>query len=150
MSIIRKLSIPIIFSIISIFYLYGIGLIDTGYDEGIFGASFLPTISVIFIFILILMDIFNSTKEKEPFEIKKIHFKPIVLFTISTIIYLIVFNLFGYLIATPLYVLAVYACFSDEKISIIKAIFTAIIVTAVFYFLFAVIFNVRLPVFLGS
>lgn len=149
-STIRNLSIPIIFSIISIIYLYGIDLIDSGYDEGLFGAKFLPIISVSFIFILIIIDAINSIKEDKTFEIKKINFKPILIFSISTVIYLILFNYFGYLVSTPLYVIAVYACFSDEKISIPKAVLTSIILTAIFYFLFSVIFNVRLPVFLGS
>jgi putative tricarboxylic transport membrane protein len=149
-SIIRKLSIPILFSIISIIYLYGIGLIDSGYDEGIFGATFVPIISVLFIFILIIVDAINSIKENKTFEIKKINFKPISIFTIATVTYLILFHFFGYLVSTPLYVSAVYVCFSDEKISIPKAILTSIMVTAIFYFLFSVIFNVRLPVFLGS
>jgi putative tricarboxylic transport membrane protein len=147
---IRKLSIPILFSFISIIYLYGIDLIDSGYDEGIFGAKFLPVISVSFIFILIIIDAIKSIKEKTDFEIKKINFKPITIFSISTVIYLILFNYLGYLVSTPLYVIAVYVCFSDEKISIYKAVLTSIILTAVFYFLFSVIFNVRLPVLLGG
>lgn len=147
---IRKLSIPILFSFISIIYLYGIDLIDSGYDEGIFGAKFLPVISVSFIFILIIIDVIKSIKEKTDFEIKKINFKPVTIFSISTVIYLILFNYLGYLVSTPLYVISVYVCFSDEKISIYKAVLTSIILTAVFYFLFSVIFNVRLPVLLGG
>ncbi|ETX12691.1 hypothetical protein MUS1_02220 [Marinomonas ushuaiensis DSM 15871] len=149
-SIIRKLSIPVLFIIISIIYFLGIDSIDIGYDEGVFGAKFVPTITVSLMFTFIVIDIIKSFKEDKIFEIKKIEFKPIIIFTTATIMYLIFFNLFGYLLSTPLYVFIVYVCFSDGKISIIKATLTSIIVTTIFYFLFSVIFNVRLPIFLGS
>jgi len=68
---------------------------------------------------------------------------------LSTGLYIAVFKTVGYPIATFLYVYALLYLFKLENVGQVRRIVYCAIITGVFYVLFAVIFQVRLPLLEG-
>ena len=74
---------------------------------------------------------------------------PAIKIVVSTAIYIAVLKILGYPLSTFLYVYALLFFFKLEKTGQIRRIAYSAVITAVFYVLFAVIFQVRLPMLEG-
>lgn len=144
-SILRKSLVPVIFIVFSVIYFYGILNIDDSFDEGFFGIKFIPFVVFFLLIIFSLIDFYKSNSSNVKFEIESIKFKPIFIVALSTLIYVFVFDIVGYIVATPFYVLALCYCFKEENFNFLYYIVVSILTTLAFYMLFSFVFSVRLP-----
>ena len=141
----RKSLVPVIFIVFSVVYLYGILNIDDSFDEGFFGIKFIPFVVFFLLILFSLIDFYKSRKSEVVFEIQNIKFKSIFVVALSTLIYVFVFDVVGYVIATPFYVMALCYCFKEESFNIFYYAAVSFLTTLAFSILFSFVFNVRLP-----
>lgn len=143
--ILRKSLIPVIFIVFSVIYLYGILNIDDSFDEGFFGIKFIPFVVFFLLILFSLIDLYKSKSSDAKFEIENIKFKSVFLVSLSTLTYVFIFDVVGYVIATPFYVLALCYCFKEERFNIFYCLIVSLLTTFAFYMLFSFVFSVRLP-----
>ncbi len=151
------LLLPLFLLIITTIYLATALQITPQFDEGLVGPSFVPVLVSILMYIalgFVFRDVlkapfaFDETIIEES-QTEKPSLGPAIKIVVSTAIYIAVLKILGYPLSTFLYVYALLFFFKLEKTGQIRRIAYSAVITAVFYVLFAVIFQVRLPMLEG-
>ncbi|WOI12354.1 tripartite tricarboxylate transporter TctB family protein [Thalassospira lucentensis] len=153
-----NLILPIFLLIITTVYLATALQITPQFDEGLVGPSFVPVLASILMYValgFVFRDILRApapTEDAAGDEVKeedKPSLAAAIKIVLATAIYITVFKTLGYPLSTFLYVYALLFFFRLENTGQIRRIAYSAIITAVFYVLFAVIFQVRLPMLEG-
>lgn len=153
-----NLILPIFLLIITTVYLATALQITPQFDEGLVGPSFVPVLASILMYValgFVFSDILRAPAPTddaagdEVTEEDKPSLTAAIKIVLATAIYIAVFKTLGYPLSTFLYVYALLSFFRLENTGQIRRIAYSAIITAVFYVLFAVIFQVRLPMLEG-
>lgn len=153
-----NLILPIFLLIITTVYLATALQITPQFDEGLVGPSFVPVLASILMYValgFVFRDILRApapTDDAASDEVKeedKPSLAAAIKIVLATAIYIAAFKTLGYPLSTFLYVYALLFFVRLENTGQIRRIAYSAIITAVFYVLFAVIFQVRLPMLEG-
>lgn len=156
--------LPLFLLIITTIYLATALQITPQFDEGLVGPSFVPVLASLLMYLALFFVFRDALKTPKPAletvesasegeaeteaEEKPSLAAPIKI-VCATGLYIAVFKTVGYPIATFLYVYALLYLFKLENARQVRRIIYSAIITGVFYVLFAVIFQVRLPLLEG-
>jgi putative tricarboxylic transport membrane protein len=143
----RRLILPFVLFVITSIYLATALQITAQFDEGLVGPSFVPVVASILMYValaFVVLGIRNDTDTAKP---AKPDLAAPIKVVVVTAIYILAFKPLGYPVSTFLYVYALLYIFGLEDTGHIKRLVYTAAITAVFYALFAVIFQVRLPLF---
>lgn len=141
----NRLILPFFFFLTTTIYLYKAVQIRPQIDEGLVGPSFIPILASVLMYISLGFVVRKILITHENYENEKNAVLDIMLTVISTAIYIFIFKFLGYMISTFLYVYALLYVFKFDEKNQMKRILYVSVITGIFYLLFAVIFNVRLP-----
>ncbi|MGB0664903.1 MAG: tripartite tricarboxylate transporter TctB family protein [Pontibacterium sp.] len=142
----RHLALPLVFFLATTVYLATALQITPLYDEGIAGPAFIPvTISLLMYLCLffVVKDMVQQGVETD--DDVEFSIKTLAALSVTTVGYLIAFKPLGYSVSTFFFVLALLYIFKLDAFNLLKKAMTATAITAAFYVLFAVCFQVRLP-----
>ena len=143
------LLMPLFLLLLTTIYLLASLQISPQVDEGLTGPKFLPILSTIGMYIVLSIIIFKTIRKSKVGYKKNnesnIDWKGIVFFVVATALYIALFKVLGYLLDSFLYVFCLLYVFGLDKCGPVKRIVYSIAITAIFYFLYAFIFQVRLP-----
>lgn len=152
------LILPLFLLIITTIYLATALQITPQFDEGLVGPSFVPILASLLMYLALFFVFRDALKTPTPAveaaeggdeaQEKPSLAAPIKI-VFATGLYIAVFKTVGYPIATFLYVYALLYLFKLENAGQVRRIIYSVIITGVFYVLFAVIFQVRLPLLEG-
>ena len=146
-----SLVLPLFLLIITTVYLATALQITPQFDEGLVGPSFVPVLASILMYValgFVFRDILRALAPTDD-AADKPSLAAAIKIVLATAIYIAVFKTLGYPLSTFLYVYALLFFFRLENAGQIRRIAYSAIITAVFYVLFAVIFQVRLPMLEG-
>ncbi|WP_027135625.1 tripartite tricarboxylate transporter TctB family protein [Geminicoccus roseus] len=118
------------------------------FSEGFAGPRFLPTIAALLVYAALGFQTFATWRSRRATALEGSLKQPAIVVAV-TALYILVFGLLGYLLSTFAYVLALFAVFGFEKDRTLWRIGYAVLVTALFYALFAGAFGIRLPKLAG-
>ncbi|RCK35523.1 hypothetical protein TH9_02190 [Thalassospira xiamenensis] len=153
-----NLILPLFLLIITTVYLATALQITPQFDEGLVGPSFVPVLASILMYValgFVFRDILRApapTDDSAGDEVTdedKPSLAAAIKIVLATAIYIAAFKTLGYPLSTFLYVYALLFFFRLENTGQIRRIAYSAIITAVFYVLFVVIFQVRLPMLEG-
>jgi putative tricarboxylic transport membrane protein len=144
-----RLILPFVLFVITTIYLFSAFQITPQVDEGLVGPSFIPVLASLLMYIAlgfvvreILLERKNQKEEKQSIWV-------LTQMVIATAVYILVFKIFGYLISTFVYVYVLLYVFDLKESNQFKRVLYSAIIAGVFYVLYSVIFQVRLPIFKG-
>ncbi|MDG4718356.1 MULTISPECIES: tripartite tricarboxylate transporter TctB family protein [Thalassospira] len=145
--------------IITTIYLATALQITPQFDEGLVGPSFVPVLASILMYLalgFVFRDVLMTSKaqsaaDSETQDTSDEETSLVVPIKVVgvTALYIAAFKTVGYPISTFLYVYALLFLFKLENTGQLRRIAYSVIITGVFYVLFAVIFQVRLPLLEG-
>ncbi len=145
----NQLVLPFLLFLGTTIYLLAAFQIKPQVDEGLVGPSFIPVLTSILMYIAlffvlkkILQDQLEQPKEKESLW-------PFIQMVIATAAYILLFKVLGYPISTFLYTYVMLYIFDLKETTQIKRILYSALITVIFYVLYSVIFQVRLPMLKG-
>ncbi|MBB4121125.1 tripartite tricarboxylate transporter TctB family protein [Martelella radicis] len=120
-------------------------------SEGAVGPRGLPYVACVLMYVALFIVLFQEFRKREPRgeASLKSHIRPAGV-VIATAAYIFMFQNLGYAVSTLLYVGALFIIFRFELKRPLLFLFYDILVTAVFYALYAGVFSVRLPTLTGS
>ncbi len=148
-TLLLDLLMPLFLLVLTTVYLFASLQISPQVDEGLTGPKFLPILSTIGMYIVLAIIIFKTIRKnripcgKE--NDSNVDWKGIVFFVVATALYIALFKVLGYLLDSFLYVFCLLYVFGLDKCGLVKRVAYAIAITAIFYFLYAFVFQVRLP-----
>ncbi|MCF3935362.1 tripartite tricarboxylate transporter TctB family protein [Acuticoccus sp. M5D2P5] len=148
MHLIARLFVPLGLIGFSVIYFIEAGQIRSIYDTGPIRSGdypkFLAVALAVAVVVAVALD-FRKAHKAERVEWGGVGLAFLVIATCA--VYLLLFQFVGYFVSTILFTLALLAIFSRLEMSIPRTILEAVVLTAVVYGLFAVVFEVRLPAF---
>ncbi|MGO2241823.1 MAG: tripartite tricarboxylate transporter TctB family protein [Halomonas sp.] len=118
-------------------------------EDTIVGPRFMPILIAIMMYIALLAVLVDEWRKNEQVSANSSFLRPLMI-VVATAIYIAVFRPLGYIPATLGFVVALFLIFGFERKRPAFFALYAVAVTALFYGLFAGIFNVRLPPVLGG
>ncbi len=118
-------------------------------DEGLVGPSFIPVLASIFMYAALGFVVRGILNDPQKPQNDKQSLWVLAQMVIVTAAYILLFKKLGYPLSTFLFVYALLYIFSLEEKSYLKRIFYSAGITGIFYILYAICFNVRLPLFEG-
>ena len=150
-NLLLDLLMPLFLLVLTTIY-FGASLqINPQVDEGLTGPKFIPILVTIGMYVVLAIIIFKTIKNSRTAGNKEktsdIDWRGIVFFVVATALYISLFKVLGYLLDTFLYVFALLYVFGLDQSGLLKRIVYSVAITAIFYFLYAFIFQVRLPLF---
>ncbi|MHB0775374.1 tripartite tricarboxylate transporter TctB family protein [Halomonas sp. WWR20] len=113
------------------------------------GPRFMPILMAIVMYVSLVVVLVGELRRDELASSNGSFFRPLLVI-VATGIYIAVFRPLGYVPATLGFVVALFLIFGFERRRPAIFILYVIVVTAIFYGLFAGIFGVRLPPMLGG
>ena len=129
------------------YYAYLTSQLPTRNLPNTLGIDFMPWVLVACLFLLSLLllfqSVFKGTSEKCDYKISHKEGLGILLLTVIVLLYIKAMNLYGFLCATPLFVVILMLISGSRKWK--ELLVTAIFVTLGIYFFFLKIFKVPLP-----
>ena len=144
----NRLILPLVLFLVTTIYLISAIQLTPQIDEGLVGPSFIPILASVFMYIAlgfvvreILQDRKNQKGEKQSFWV-------LAQMVLATAAYILLFKILGYSLSTFMYVYALLYIFDLEKNQIKRILYSGGIM-GIFYVLYAVIFQVRLPMLEG-
>ncbi|WP_157831959.1 tripartite tricarboxylate transporter TctB family protein [Thalassospira marina] len=143
----RRLILPFVLFVITSIYLATALQITAQFDEGLVGPSFVPVVASILMYVALAFVVYGMRKDRDTTESEKISLVAPIKVVAVTALYILAFKPLGYPVSTFLYVYALLFIFGLEDTGHVKRLIYTIAITGVFYVLFAVIFQVRLPLF---
>ncbi len=145
----NRLILPLVLFLVTTIYLISAIQLTPQIDEGLVGPSFIPILASVFMYIAlgfvvreILQDRKNQKGEKQSFWV-------LAQMVLATAAYILLFKILGYSLSTFMYVYALLYIFDLEEKNQIKRILYSGGIMGIFYVLYAVIFQVRLPMLEG-
>ncbi|KXF75322.1 hypothetical protein ATN84_18815 [Paramesorhizobium deserti] len=142
-----RLLLPLFLFILTTVYIAAALRIVPQISEGLAGPSFMPLV-IAFIMYAGLARIIWSDLTQEHEQPEGSLLQPFLI-VLATVLYIAAFKPLGYGVSTLLFVLALFRLFQFQDGRIIRQIFYAVAVTAVFHGLFAFAFGIRLPTLMG-
>lgn len=145
----KRLFLPLFLFVITSIYLASALQITPQFDEGLVGPSFVPILASILMYVslvFVFRDIFRSERPSSDTAERTSLMAPVKV-VVATGIYIALFKPLGYPVATFLYVYALLFVFGLQGAGQIRRIVYSALITAVFFGLFDLIFQVRLPMF---
>ncbi|MTH79421.1 hypothetical protein GL286_17020 [Paracoccus aestuariivivens] len=144
-----EFALPVFFLILTTIYLAAAFAIRAQISEPFWqGPRAIPIVASVMMYALLLFVLVRqfrtSNAKSQPGEI----LRPVWVM-VATGVYIYVFEPLGYGLSTLLYVFALFFIFEFRTRQRLAFVIYALVVTAVFYILYAVIFGVRLPELFG-
>ncbi|WP_085578738.1 tripartite tricarboxylate transporter TctB family protein [Thalassospira mesophila] len=143
----RRLILPFVLFVITSIYLATALQITAQFDEGLVGPSFVPVVASILMYIALAFVVLGMRNDTDKAAREKLNLAAPLKVVVATAVYILAFKPLGYPVSTFLYVYALLYIFGLEDTGPLKRIAYTAAITAVFYALFALIFQVRLPLF---
>lgn len=112
------------------------------------GPKAMPVLASILMYALLVLVLVRQFRSARTGPAEGSAVRP-VLVTIATAIYIFAFEPLGYGLSTILFVCALFVIFDFKRRQPLSFAIHAVVVTAVFYLLYAVVFGVRLPELYG-
>jgi len=144
-----RLILPFVLFVITTIYLFSALQITPQVDEGLVGPSFIPVLASLLMYIALGFVVRGIQLEPKNQKEETQSIGVLTQMVIATAIYILFFKIFGYLISTFVYVYALLYVFDLKESNQFKRILYSAIITGVFYVLYSIIFQVRLPIFKG-
>lgn len=144
-----RLILPAVIFIATTVYLIAAFAIRPQFDEGPVGPSFVPILTALAVYAALAFVVRDILATPPPARTEPLSLTAPAKVVAATVLYVLVFKIVGYLIATPVYVYVLFYCFGFDQCGRIRKVVYAVGITAVFYVLFEVIFRVRLPPVMG-
>ena len=158
----RSLGVPAALLVLALIYGWDAVSVTAQFDEGLVGPKFMPlllTVVVIFGLLCIMhkewrsnsvvTDPAESVPDMVPETGSSGHGKPALVIA-TIIVYIAIFKLLGYPLATLILAFVLLTLFGYGKTQPVRRLGVAACITGVFYLLFMVSFSVRLPLFPGA
>ncbi len=117
--------------------------------DTIVGPRFMPILMAIIMYVALFVVLAGELRQDKEASSSGSFLRPLLV-VVATGIYIAVFRPLGYVPATLGFVVALFLIFDFERRRPAFFVFYVVVVTAIFYGLFAGIFGVRLPPILGG
>lgn len=140
----RRLLLPLFLFLLTSIYLAEALQLRPQFDEGLVGPKFLPVLASILMYAALAVVVWQDLRQGPPDEPLGSLATP-ALVALATAVYILVFRMAGYALATTLYAFALLCLFQLEEGGLLRRALYAVAITAVFYALFELGFGVRLP-----
>ncbi len=144
-----RLIFPVVLFLLTTIYLISAFQIRPQVDEGLVGPAFIPVLASLFMYVALGFVARTILRDKEKEQEDESSFWLLGQMVFATAIYIFLFKVLGYAIMTFIYVYTLFYIFDLKENSQIKRIMYSAVITGVFYVLYSVIFQVRLPVIQG-
>lgn len=144
-----RLILPLVLFLVTTIYLISAIQLTPQVDEGLVGPSFIPILASVLMYIALGFVVRGVLQDRESRKGEKQSFWVLAQMVIATAAYILLFKILGYCLSTFLYVYALLYIFDFEEKNQIKRILYSGGIMGIFYVLYAVIFQVRLPMIEG-
>ncbi|MEJ8475874.1 tripartite tricarboxylate transporter TctB family protein [Roseibium algae] len=139
---------PLFLMVLTTAYLVATYQIRVQFSEGLVGPRFMPFLAAGLTYICLLRILWKETRNSDDVGQSQSLVRPAIV-VVVTIGYVALFEMLGYAISTFIFSLCLFGVFGFERERPVFMLLYAAAVTFVFYLLFGVAFDIRLPVIPG-
>lgn len=145
-----EIVLPLCLLVVTTIYLAATFTISTAFDTSFVNSAFTPRVVTVIMYLALLVVLRDAVRrrsraEGNENEKEAAGWAQPLWVVLLTCVYIAVFRPLGYVLSTLPYVYALFHVFRFEETNWLKRALYAAVITAVFYVLFAELFNVRLP-----
>ena len=142
-----NLLVPLCLLLATTIYLAAAFQISTAFSQGLVDASFTPKLVAILMYLALLFVLRDALRARRAAEgaAEGTNFADPLKIVVLTAAYIAAFPTVGYVLTTLPYVYLLFLVFRFDERSQLKRIAYTVAITAIFYLLFAQVFDVRLP-----
>lgn len=143
-----RMGFPLFLTVLTTIYLAAAFNIRVPFDEGLAGPRFLPVVASIIMYLALIRILWVESRKTVETTASGSLMPPFQV-VVATGFYVALFQPLGYVLATFLFTLSLFRIFRFETARPLVMLAYGAGVTLVFYLLFGIAFNIRLPLLPG-